>query len=159
MPPKRGPQTASVGARGKLTPMRVSDGFREFVLDQLAAVPDLRPRQMFGGVGLYSGEVFFGILAADVLYFKVDDANRSEYEAAGSSAFRPYADRPMTMSYYRVPVAVLEDASALATWAERALAVARAKPSSKKPAAKGPDAKRPPSVRGRRPTDRSGKRS
>jgi TfoX/Sxy family transcriptional regulator of competence genes len=27
---------------------------------------------MFGGVGLYAADVFFGILAADTLYFKVD---------------------------------------------------------------------------------------
>lgn len=106
--------------------MRVSDGFRDFVIDQLSGVPDLRAKAMFGGVGLYSGEVFFGILAADVLYFKVDDSNRREYEHAGSSAFKPYADRAMRMPYYDVPAAIIEDQAALAEWASRAVAVARA---------------------------------
>jgi DNA transformation protein len=106
--------------------MRISDGFRAFVLDQLEGVKGLRARAMFGGVGLYAADTFFGILAADVLYFKVGDANRSEYEGAGSLPFKPYADRPMTMPYYNVPIAVLEDAAALREWARRAVAVAAA---------------------------------
>ena len=105
--------------------MRVSAGFREFVLDQLAGVKGLRARAMFGGVGLYTEEVFFGILAADVLFFKVDDTNRREYETAGSSPFKPYADWAMTMPYYNVPIVVLEDAVMLGEWAARAVAVAK----------------------------------
>ena len=111
--------------RARLASLRVSDGFREFVLDQLAGVRDFRAQAMFGGVGLYSGDVFFGILAADVLYFKVGEANRTEYEQAGSKPFKPYADRAMKMPYYNVPTATLEDAAALAIWARRAIAVAR----------------------------------
>jgi hypothetical protein len=38
------------------------DSFKEFVLDQLGALPELRARAMFGAHGLYSGEHFFGIL-------------------------------------------------------------------------------------------------
>ena len=105
--------------------MHVSASFREFVLDQLASVDSLRARAMFGGVGLYAEDVFFGILAADVLFLKVDDTNRREYETAGSSPFKPYANRAMTMPYYNVPVVVLEDAGALGEWAARAVAVAK----------------------------------
>ena len=105
--------------------MRVSASFREFVLDQLAGVDGLLPRAMFGGVGLYAEGVFFGIVAADVLFFKVDDTNRREYETAGSSPFKPYVDRAMTMPYYNVPVVVLEDAVRLSEWAARAVVVAK----------------------------------
>jgi DNA transformation protein len=111
-------------ARAPLRSMRVSVSFRDFVVDQLAGVHGLRARAMFGGVGLYAEDLFFGIVAADVLYFKVDDTNRREYESAGSSPFRPYADRAMTMPYYAVPIAVLEDAITLCAWATRAVAVA-----------------------------------
>ena len=125
---KKGPP-----ARGPLRSMHVSASFRDFVLDQLAGMDGLRARAMFGGVGLYAKDFFFGILAADVLFFKVDDTNRREYETAGSSPFKPYADRPMTMPYYNVPIVVLEDAVALGEWAARAVAVAKtaktAKPS------------------------------
>jgi DNA transformation protein and related proteins len=73
--------------------MRVSASFREFVLDQLAGLDGLRARAMFGGVGLYAHDVFFGIVAADELFFKVDDTNRRKFETAGSVPFKPYADR------------------------------------------------------------------
>jgi len=115
--------------------MRVSAKARDFVLDQLSGLRGLRAQPMFGGLGLYADEVFFGILAADVLYFKVDDTTRPAYEAAGSTPFKPYSDRPMTMAYYRVPVDVLEAAPTLVAWAKQAVTVARA--SRKSPAAKG----------------------
>jgi DNA transformation protein len=109
-----------------MTPMRVSDGFRAFVLDQLSGVRDLRDERMFGGIGLYCGDVFFGIIAADVLYFKVGDSNRADYDRAGAEPFQPYAGRT-SMSYYAVPPAVLENAATLAQWAARAILVARSK--------------------------------
>lgn len=117
--------------RGPLKSMRVSMGFREFVLDQLGGVPGLSARAMFGGVGLYAGDYFFGILASDVLYFKCDETNRREYEAAGSKPFEPYANAPpakapMTMPYYAVPAEVLESAPTVVAWAKRAIAVAKA---------------------------------
>src|SRR5947207_15922648 len=124
-------------ARGKLKSMRVSSGFREYVLDQLAALPRIRDRSMFGGVGLYADDLFFGILASDVLYFKTDDSNRQDYERAGSRPFKPYADRALTMPYYAVPIEVVEDAATLVKWAQRAVAVANAsKKTSRKPSKK-----------------------
>jgi len=131
-PPKR-------SERARLQSMRVSSGFREFVLDQLAALPGARDRSMFGGVGLYAGDVFFGILASDVLYFKVGDSTRQDYERAGSRPFKPYADRPMTMAYYSVPIAIVEDAPTLLAWAKRAVSIAA---ESKKPARKPSTKKR-----------------
>jgi len=113
-------------ARTRFKSLRVNPGFRDFVLDQLADVPSLQARPMFGGFGLYSGEVFFGIIAADVLYLKVGDANRADFRRVGARPFAPYADRPASMNYYSVPTAVLESASDLATWAARSIAVARA---------------------------------
>ena len=96
--------------------MRVTDEFCAFVLEQLAGVESVLARAMFGGVGLYADGVFFGILAADTLYLKVDDSNRGRYEAEGMTAFQPYSDKPMTMSYYQVPASVLEDRDELTAW-------------------------------------------
>jgi DNA transformation protein len=111
--------------------MRVSDGFRRFALDQLSSVPGFRSKAMFGGIGLYADDLFFGILASDVLFFKVGDRNRHDYEAAGSRPFQPYPGRSMSLSYYEVPVAVLEDASMLTAWAERAVGAAKASNAAK----------------------------
>jgi DNA transformation protein and related proteins len=105
--------------------MKVTEGFRLFVLEQLAGVDQIHARAMFGGVGLYAADVFFGILAADTLYLKVDDSNRSAYESAGMKAFQPYADRPMSRSYYEVPAAVIEDPARLAAWASAAIRAAK----------------------------------
>ncbi len=121
-------------ARGPLKSMRVSLGFREFVLDQLGGIPDLRAKAMFGGVGLYASDVFFGIVAADVVYFKVDDQTKRKYEAAGSDPFAPYADPTVpatTTAYYSVPAGVLESAPTMLAWAKTSIAVARASKKSK----------------------------
>jgi DNA transformation protein len=104
--------------------MRVSDGFRSFVLGQLEAVGGLVPRSMFGGVGLYADGLFFGIIAGDVLYLKADDFTRPEFERAGAEPFRPYADRAGTMKYYAVPVGVLESEAELLQWAQKAIEAA-----------------------------------
>ena len=100
--------------------LAVSDGFRSFVLDQLSELEDVMPRSMFGGVGLYSRGLFFGILARDRLYLKVDDDNRAAYEEAGEKPFKPYPGRPGTMQYYAVPLAILESATELVEWARDA---------------------------------------
>jgi DNA transformation protein len=105
-------------------PLKVSAGFRAFVLDQLEDVGDVVPRSMFGGVGLYHEGVFFGLIAGDTLYLKVDDQTRADYERAGSHAFRPYPDRAGTMQYFAVPLAVLESRPELTRWARKAVAVA-----------------------------------
>ena len=110
--------------KGAFKPMRVSEEFRAFVLEQLADVDSVLARSMFGGVGLYSAGVFFGVLAANTLYLKVDDTNRGRYEAEGMSAFKPYADKPMTMSYYQVPARVLESADELTDWVQASIRVA-----------------------------------
>ena len=112
--------------------MRVSEGFRTYALDQLSSVEGVRARPMFGGFGLYVDDVFFGILAGDVLYLKVDDSNREEYESAKAEPFHPFENRPMSMSYYSVPLSVLESAPVLARWARRAIVVARSNNKKKK---------------------------
>jgi DNA transformation protein and related proteins len=109
----------------RMASLRVSTGFREFVLGQLADVRGLHARSMFGGIGLYADDVFFGIVAGDVLYLKVDEGSRPDYERAGAYPFRPYTDRPVTMQYYSVPADIVEDSAVVCAWARRAIAIAR----------------------------------
>ena len=108
--------------------LRSSTSFERFVLDQLADLGRVTSRKMFGGIGLYCGTVFFGIIARDELYLKVDDRTRGEYERAGMHPFKPYPNRPTTMKYYAVPLGVLESDVELMRWAQVAVeAAARAK--------------------------------
>jgi DNA transformation protein len=108
-----------------LRSLKVSEGFKAFVLDQLSELGDVLPKAMFGGVGLYHRGVFFGIIARDTLFLKVDETNRTDYERAGSKPFKPYRDRPGTMQYYAVPLDVLESPIDLARWAQAAIAAAQ----------------------------------
>lgn len=108
--------------------MAVSASFRTFVIDQLSrVVPRIRARSMFGGVGVYAGELFFALLADDTLYFKVDDSNRPDFEAQRLPPFQPYGEGGEVMQYYQVPADLLDDPEALRPWAEKAIAVAARK--------------------------------
>jgi DNA transformation protein len=108
--------------------MAVTNSYRIFVLEQLnRAVPPVRARAMFGGVGLYSGEVFFALISKDVVYFSTDDASRPDFESLGMAPFRPFDEHGPVMSYYQLPEEILEEPERLRGWAERAIAGARAR--------------------------------
>jgi len=108
--------------------MSVHPSFRTFVLDQLArTTTGVRARAMFGGVGIYSGRLFFALIDDDTVYFKVDDTNRADFEARGMGPFRPMGADSEAMQYYAVPEDLLDDPDALRPWVEGALAAARRK--------------------------------
>ena len=72
---------------------------------------------MFGGWGIYRGDLMFGLVVDDVLHLKVDAANRAAFEAAGTGPFtytRTARSRATVMSYWQVPAAVLDDDEELA---------------------------------------------
>ena len=115
--------------------MAVKDQYLEYVIEQLAGVAALRSRRMFGGIGFYSADRFFGLIAGDVLYLKVDDSNRADFLGRGCRPFQPFRDKPeYSMSYYDVPADVLEDAEELAAWARKSIAVAAPAPVQKRTA-------------------------
>src|SRR5687767_7944548 len=103
--------------------MAVSDGYLDYVLEQLSGLRHLSSRRMFSGVGLYCEGLFFGLIYHGTVYFKVDDSNRRDYESRGMARFRPYADKPiLSMSYYEVPADILEDSEELIAWARQSMA-------------------------------------
>ena len=109
----------------------MSTTFRTYVVEQLSRVRgDIRHRGMFGGVGIYAGDLFFALIADDTLYFKVDDSNRPDFELRGMGPFRPYGESGEVMQYFQVPEDLLEDPEALRPWAEKAIAVAQRKRAS-----------------------------
>ena len=108
------------------------DTFKEFVLDQLGSLPELRARAMFGAHGLYAGDNFFGILDEGRLFFKTDTASAADYTARGMGPFTyEMKGRVLAMAYHEVPPDVLEQPQELVVWARRAIALAASKP--KKP--------------------------
>ena len=108
--------------------MVMNMNFADEVIERLSRVaPGVRGRKMFGGVGIYSGEQFFALVAFDRLWLKVDDSNRDDYEARGMTPFQPFPDRPTTMSYYEFPPELLDQPDELRGWAMRSIAIARNK--------------------------------
>lgn len=84
----------------------------------------LRSKAMFGGFGLYCGEVFFGIVSNTSLFFKVSADTRADYETRGMKPFSPNAKQTL-FSFYEVPIEILEEADQLARWARMSIAAAR----------------------------------
>ena len=122
--------------------MSVSSDYLQYVLEQLSRLPRVTSRRMFGGIGLYSDGVFFGIIDNDTVFFKVDESTREPYVSRGCEPFRPYEDRPLvSMSYFQVPADVLEDADELVPWARAAVRAAAASAKTKRPS-KSPAKKR-----------------
>lgn len=106
--------------------MPVTASYRAFVMERLQlALPDVSARDMFGGVGIYSGTTFFALIGNDVLYFKVDDHTRASYESRGMRAFHPFGEGGEVMQYYEVPADVIEDTDALREWTSGAVTVGR----------------------------------
>ena len=100
-----------------------SDSFKEYVLDQLETMTPVSCRAMFGGLGLYHQDVFFGILHKSRLYFKTDDRTRPDYEKCGMKPFSP-SDKQTLKNYYEVPPDILENEETLIAWARQAVQVA-----------------------------------
>ena len=96
-----------------------TDSFRDFVLEQLAALPDLRCKRMFGGYGLYASVVFFGIVFDGRLYFKTHPDTLADYLARNSTVFAP-SEKQILKNYREVPVDILEDSAKLTAWARKA---------------------------------------
>jgi len=108
-----------------------------YLADCLAPWGEIRLKRMFGGLGVYRDELFFALIDDNVVYFKVDDTTRPDFEAAGSEPFSyPGKDGQLMLmnGYWRLPDEVIEDRDTLFLWADKALAVARraAKPKAVK---------------------------
>jgi len=102
--------------------MTSSESFKDFILDQLQGIPEVRVRRMFGSFGLYSGDVFFAIISDDVLYFKTNKETRKRYESFGMKPFAPSKTQTLK-NYMEFPPDILEEKELLRRWAEEAIDV------------------------------------
>ena len=110
-------------------------GFHAFVTELFAGLGPVRIRRMFGGAGVYAGEVMFGLIDDETLYLKTDAALKAELQAQGSVGW-VYSRAPgkwEDTSYWRLPEAALDDPDEAVGWARKSLAVAQAKAAAKRP--------------------------
>lgn len=105
--------------------MSTSPEYVSYLHELLAPLGSIRTRRMFGSVGMYCDELFFAIVSGDVLYLKVDDENRAEFEREGLEAFTYESDGVIhALSYYRAPDEALDSPALMQPWARSALAAA-----------------------------------
>ena len=106
--------------------MGASEGFKAFIKDQLDAFGPVRIRNMFGGAGVYAGNVMFALIAADTLYLKADETTKAAFEEEGMKPFVYAAKggKSVAMSYWEVPPRLLEEPGELAEWAREAHRIA-----------------------------------
>ena len=112
--------------------MAVQPQYLAYILEQLAGINNLHSRRMFGAVGLYSGELFFGLIDDDTLFFKTDGSNAADYTSRNMPRFMPFPERPeAVMAYYQVPADIVEDNESMEIWARKSVAVALASRAAK----------------------------
>ncbi len=107
----------------------MSDGLIAHVLDLLSGWSGVSARRMFSGHGLFQRGVMFGLVIRDVLYLRVDERNRAEFEAAGSRPFSyrrgPHKEIEIR-SYLEAPPALFDDPDEMRRWATASAAAALA---------------------------------
>ncbi|EXI87034.1 MAG: Regulator of competence-specific genes [Candidatus Accumulibacter regalis] len=104
-----------------------------YALELFAPLGTLRVKAMFGGWGFYCDDLFFAIVADDVLYLKADAQSAATFEAVGGRPFSVLRKdgRNDTMNYWTVPEEAMESGEEMLPWARAALAAAAR---SRKPA-------------------------
>lgn len=108
--------------------MSNNKSFYEFIVAEVFAnMPEITARKMFGGYGFYRDGIFFALIEDGKMYFKVGGNNKEEYERYGSKPFQyPMKNGKMTtLSFWEVPVDILENREELPDWIEKAVEAAQ----------------------------------
>jgi DNA transformation protein len=103
-----------------------STGFVAFSVELLSRVGPVRARAMFGGHGIYCGDLMIGLVDADELFLKTDAESRARFEAAGCRRWAySGGGRTVETSYFRPPDEAHESPEEMEPWGRLALAAAR----------------------------------
>ena len=100
----------------------------EFLRELFSPFRPVVVRKLFGGAGISVDGVTFAIVVRGAIYLKVDDASIPAFEREGSQPFTytraKSRNKPVSMSYWRLPERLYDDPDELASWAERSLVIA-----------------------------------
>lgn len=107
--------------------MVASDGFADFLREQLAPLGHVTVRRMFGKSGVFCDGLMLGMVADNTLYLRVDDENRTAFKEAEAHPPLNYSKqgRSIDLSFWRAPERLFDDPDELVEWARSALAAAR----------------------------------
>lgn len=95
--------------------------------DLFAAFGPIVLRRFFGGEGIRSGDIMFGMIFGERLYFKTDDRTRQAFIAEGCKPFTfEKGGEIIVTGWFAIPDRLYDDPDELARWAKQAYDVAAA---------------------------------
>ncbi len=106
--------------------MVASPSFADYLRELLAPLGLISVRRMFGKSGVFCDGVMFGMVADNMLYFRVDDGNRDAFAEAAAEPPLSYWKKGelIDLAFWRAPDHLFDDETALLAWARLALAAA-----------------------------------
>ncbi len=106
--------------------MPETPGFVAFAVELLSRVGPVRARAMFGGHGVYCGDLMIGLVDDDELFLKTDGETRPRFEAAGCRQWiYTGGGKEMRSSYFRPPDEAHDSPEEMEAWGRLALGAAR----------------------------------
>jgi DNA transformation protein len=100
--------------------MSTSKAFIEFLHEVFENFGPIQAKRMFGGYGIYHDGLMFGLVLANQLYLKVDAENLPFFDALGLGPFiYEMKGKPVQLSYYLAPEAMLDERELATLWARR----------------------------------------
>ncbi len=114
----------------------------EFISELFSPFGPVAVKRMFGGAGIWSEGLMFGLVFDGAIFLKVDETSIPDFEREGSKPFVYTRAKSKgrvgraSLSYWRLPERLYDDPEELAVWAGRALAIAQRKKLSPRPRSK-----------------------
>jgi DNA transformation protein and related proteins len=96
------------------------------IVDLFAVFGPVVVHRMFGGGGIYADGLMFAIVTGGVIYLKADAQTIPAFEKEGLKPFTyaPKGGKQISLSYWRMPDRLYDDADELARWAREAVMAA-----------------------------------
>jgi len=105
----------------------------EFIRELFAPFGPVTVKRMFGGAGIWSAGLMFGLVFDGAIFLKVDETSIPDFAREGSKPFVYTRAKSKgrvgraSLSYWRLPERLYDDPDELAVWAARAFAIAQHK--------------------------------
>lgn len=89
----------------------------EYVKDLLSSFSSLIFKRMFGGYGVFKGNIMVALIAYNELYLKADDESAKYFSSCGSEPFTyKRGEKIIALSYWKLTPEVQEDQELLKEW-------------------------------------------
>ena len=105
----------------------------EFIRELFAPFGPVTVKRMFGGAGIWSDGLMFALVFDGAIFLKVNETSIPDFEREGSRPFVYTRAKSKgrvgraSLSYWRLPERLYDDPDELASWANRAHAIAQNK--------------------------------